>query len=194
MINKTLAHLMGRKRPTRQFWPPVHSHRWPIPEVQTDPLRAGRRRFEQRRDVAEGVLARAIVGCLGQRLVELRHQRHGAVEVGVAARKERNVMPLPKKAAMRKLVSHVRNQLAMKSYTIEEAKDRLSHLVDAALAGEAITITRRGKPVATLRPVVSAAPAMTPKDVVRMRRKRLGRPRLARDSVSLVRKLRDEKP
>jgi prevent-host-death family protein len=80
----------------------------------------------------------------------------------------------------------------MSSHTIEEAKDRLSHLVDAALAGEPVTITRRGKPVATLRPVVSAPAAMTPKDVARMRRKRLGRPRLPRDSVSLVRKLRDE--
>lgn len=37
---------------------------------------------------------------------------------------------------------------------IREAKTKLSWLVDAAEAGEEVIITRRGKPVARLKPVI----------------------------------------
>ncbi len=39
----------------------------------------------------------------------------------------------------------------MPSYTIATAKEHLSRLIDEALAGEPVTITRDGRPVAELR-------------------------------------------
>jgi prevent-host-death family protein len=38
----------------------------------------------------------------------------------------------------------------MASYSVAEAKDNLPKLLDRALAGEEVTITRRGKPIARL--------------------------------------------
>jgi len=40
----------------------------------------------------------------------------------------------------------------MASYSVAEAKNRLPSLIDQALGGEDIVITRHGKPVAELRP------------------------------------------
>ena len=44
----------------------------------------------------------------------------------------------------------------MSSYSSAKAKDNLLKLIDEALAGEEVTITRRGKPVVELRPARSA--------------------------------------
>jgi prevent-host-death family protein len=41
------------------------------------------------------------------------------------------------------------------SVGVHEAKTTLSRLLDAAESGEEVVITRRGRPVATLRPVPS---------------------------------------
>jgi prevent-host-death family protein len=40
----------------------------------------------------------------------------------------------------------------MSSYSVAEAKNRLPRLIDRALDGEEVVITRRGKPVVELRP------------------------------------------
>ncbi|MCB1503294.1 MAG: type II toxin-antitoxin system Phd/YefM family antitoxin [Bauldia sp.] len=50
----------------------------------------------------------------------------------------------------------------MTTYSVAEAKNRLSELIDRALAGEGVTITRRGRPVVELKPVVSAKPVPGP--------------------------------
>jgi len=39
------------------------------------------------------------------------------------------------------------------TYTEAEARDRLPELIDRALAGEKVVITRNGRPVVELRPV-----------------------------------------
>jgi prevent-host-death family protein len=44
-------------------------------------------------------------------------------------------------------------------YSVADAKNRLPSLIDKALAGEQVVITRRGKPVVELRP---AAPRTAP--------------------------------
>mgnify|MGYP003401937906 CR=1 FL=1 len=44
----------------------------------------------------------------------------------------------------------------MKTTTITQAKNGLSALIDLVRAGESITITDRGRPVARLEPVVTA--------------------------------------
>jgi prevent-host-death family protein len=43
----------------------------------------------------------------------------------------------------------------MKTATVTEAKNRLSALIDQVKAGESVTITDRGTPVARLEPVAS---------------------------------------
>lgn len=45
----------------------------------------------------------------------------------------------------------------MASYSVAEAKDKLPSLLNAVERGEAVTITRRGKPVANLMAVPPAA-------------------------------------
>ena len=40
----------------------------------------------------------------------------------------------------------------MANYSVAEAKNRLPSLIDKALEGEEVVITRHGKPVAELRP------------------------------------------
>jgi prevent-host-death family protein len=47
----------------------------------------------------------------------------------------------------------------MAIYSVADAKTNLPRLIDMALGGEEVVITRHGKPVAELRPV--AAPART---------------------------------
>jgi prevent-host-death family protein len=43
----------------------------------------------------------------------------------------------------------------MKTYSVAEAKNQLPKLIDRALQGEEVVITRRGKPVIELKPVSS---------------------------------------
>jgi antitoxin (DNA-binding transcriptional repressor) of toxin-antitoxin stability system len=45
--------------------------------------------------------------------------------------------------------------MAMKTYSVAEAKNQLPKLIDRALSGEEVVITRRGKPVVELRQVPS---------------------------------------
>jgi prevent-host-death family protein len=43
------------------------------------------------------------------------------------------------------------------TYSVADAKNRLPTLIDKALAGEEVIITRRGKPVVELRPALRRA-------------------------------------
>ena len=49
----------------------------------------------------------------------------------------------------------------MAAYSLAQAKDQLSRLIDEALRGEIVTITRHGKPVVTLSPSAPAAKPLT---------------------------------
>jgi prevent-host-death family protein len=44
----------------------------------------------------------------------------------------------------------------MSEHSITEAGSRLGELIDRALAGEGVVITRNGRPVAELRPLMTA--------------------------------------
>ena len=81
----------------------------------------------------------------------------------------------------------------MSLYTLAQAKDRLSQLVDAALAGEQVTTALDGIGAIQLLPSRQIAIPMTPADIAEMARKRAARPSLAQDSIALVRALRDER-
>jgi len=45
----------------------------------------------------------------------------------------------------------------MSTHDVAEAESHLSDLIDQALKGEAVVITRKGKPVAEIRPVKAPA-------------------------------------
>ncbi len=46
----------------------------------------------------------------------------------------------------------------MSTFSVAEAKNTLPRLIDRAMDGEEVVITRHGKPVAELRPVVPKPP------------------------------------
>jgi len=82
----------------------------------------------------------------------------------------------------------------MGAYSLAQAQSQLDQLVEEALNGEVVTITRNGQPVVTLTP---AAPALTPSPfspeyIAWMRNRREARPSLGGDAVTLVREMRDE--
>ena len=82
----------------------------------------------------------------------------------------------------------------MPVYSIAQAKDHLSKLIDEAVAGDSVTITRHGKAVVELRPSAEAA-ALRPyneQEWRRLRARREARPSLGQDSVSIVRAMRDD--
>ena len=83
----------------------------------------------------------------------------------------------------------------MALYSIAEAKDNLSRLVDKALAGEEVAITCHGKVVAYVRPAVERSLRQPPHELVReiMARARK-RPRLEEPAVDIVRRMRDDYP
>ena len=78
----------------------------------------------------------------------------------------------------------------MSSYSVAHAKEQLSKLIDEALRGETVTITRHGKPVVELR---ASAPAQQPKniDMEWLRRRRESLPPLGEDAVDIIRRMRD---
>ncbi|HZZ89090.1 MAG TPA: type II toxin-antitoxin system prevent-host-death family antitoxin [Caulobacteraceae bacterium] len=49
----------------------------------------------------------------------------------------------------------------MAEYSVAEAKNNLPKLLDRALAGECVTITRRGKPIARIEPIDPEPQAMS---------------------------------
>jgi len=77
-------------------------------------------------------------------------------------------------------------------YSLAQAKDQLSRLVDEALTGEVVTITRHGKAVVTLAPTLPTPKPLTGEYLRAMRSRARARPSLGSDSVTLVREMRDE--
>ena len=78
----------------------------------------------------------------------------------------------------------------MPSYSVAHAKEQLSKLIDAAMRGEQVTITRHGKPVVELRPSAQVAPARK-MDVELLRKRREALPPLGENAVDLLRRMRD---
>ena len=79
----------------------------------------------------------------------------------------------------------------MSTYALAQAKDQLSRLVDAAMTGETVTLTRRGNPVAGITPIARKPRPLTPQEADEMARNRSLRRGPGRDSVTLVREMRD---
>jgi prevent-host-death family protein len=79
----------------------------------------------------------------------------------------------------------------MTTHSVAEAKNQLSQLIDRALKGEGIVITRRGQPVVTLKPVRPPARPISAADLDWLAERRI--PRLSDEGAgALVSQMRDE--
>ena len=83
----------------------------------------------------------------------------------------------------------------MPIYSIAKAKDNFSKLVDDAVAGEEVAISRHGKVVAYVRSAVERPIRQPPRELVAeiMARARK-RPRLEEPAVDIIRRMRDDYP
>ena len=80
----------------------------------------------------------------------------------------------------------------MRTHSVAEAKNQLSKLIDRALKGEGVVITRRGEPVVELKPVRSPPPPITEADLEWLRARRVGRKPAKTDAGTLLEQMRDE--
>jgi prevent-host-death family protein len=80
----------------------------------------------------------------------------------------------------------------MGRHSVVEAKNQLSELIDCALKGEGVVITRHGRPVVELKPIPPAAEPITPEAIDWLDQRRVGRRVPREDAATLVRRMRDE--
>ena len=80
----------------------------------------------------------------------------------------------------------------MSTCSVAGAKNQLSQLIGCALHGEAVLITRRGRPVPEMRPADAALRPITDADLDWLAARRATSPVPPNDGATLVRALRDE--
>lgn len=80
----------------------------------------------------------------------------------------------------------------MSTHSVAEAKNRLSSLIERALRGEEVVITRHGRPVVELRPLTGAARPVTPEALDWLAANRAGKAAPAEDAGASVSRMRDE--
>ena len=80
----------------------------------------------------------------------------------------------------------------MSTHSVAEAKNQLSKLIDRALKGEGVVITRRGQPVVELKPVRPPPRPVTKADVEWLRRMRSQLPYCETDAGTFISQMRDE--
>ena len=80
----------------------------------------------------------------------------------------------------------------MGKHSVVEAKNRLSELIDRALKGEGVVITRHGRPVVELKPIRPASKPITSEALDWLRANRVGRRMPREDAATTVRRMRDE--
>jgi prevent-host-death family protein len=80
----------------------------------------------------------------------------------------------------------------MSTHSVAEAKNKLPELIDRALKGEAIVITRHGHPVAELRPIPAPGRRVTQADIEWLDKHRVPSNPGGMDAGTLVSTMRDE--
>ena len=84
----------------------------------------------------------------------------------------------------------------MASYGVAEAKNKFTHLLDRVEAGESITITRHGRPIAQLNATPPERPHRSLDDRIaaldELQRVRDSQPPIDILAVDLIRQMRDE--
>jgi antitoxin (DNA-binding transcriptional repressor) of toxin-antitoxin stability system len=80
----------------------------------------------------------------------------------------------------------------MTTYSVADAKGSLPRLLDRALQGEEVIISRHGKAIAELRPLVSPARKAAPASYAWLKARRQGRARVEITSVDLLNQLYED--
>jgi antitoxin (DNA-binding transcriptional repressor) of toxin-antitoxin stability system len=80
----------------------------------------------------------------------------------------------------------------MSTHSVAEAKDCLPELIERALEGEDIGITRHGWPVVELKAIPRHGKPVTPADLDWLAERRVGRKLPDEDAGTFVSKMRDE--
>ncbi len=80
----------------------------------------------------------------------------------------------------------------MGKHSVADAKNNLFELIDRALHGEGVIITRHGRPVVELKPVPPMAKPITHEAIDWLIRRRVGHRMPRENSVTTVRRIRDE--
>jgi prevent-host-death family protein len=80
----------------------------------------------------------------------------------------------------------------MSTHSIADAKNQLSELIDRALDGEDVVITRHGRAVVELKPIPAPARPVSPADLDWLVEHRVGRKAPREDAGALVSRMRDE--
>ncbi len=79
----------------------------------------------------------------------------------------------------------------MSNHSVAEAKDQLSDLIDRALSGEGVIITRQGRPVVELRPLGQQARPVSIADLDWLAARRVATNRPSGNAGELVTRMRD---
>jgi prevent-host-death family protein len=79
----------------------------------------------------------------------------------------------------------------MSQHSVAEAKSHLSELIDRAVDGESVVITRHGSPVVELKPVREPARPVSHADLEWLAQRRVGKP-ARQNAGTLLRRMRDE--
>jgi len=80
----------------------------------------------------------------------------------------------------------------MGTHSVAEAKNRLPELIDRALKGEDVVITRHGRPVAELKPIPEPARPVSAADLDWLAARCVGRKLPDEDAGTFVSRMRDE--
>jgi len=80
----------------------------------------------------------------------------------------------------------------MTTYSVADAKNRLSKLIDSALRGEGVVVTSHGTPVVEIRAIRPAPRAITEADIEWLRSRRVGTTMPSEDAGAFISRMRDE--
>jgi antitoxin (DNA-binding transcriptional repressor) of toxin-antitoxin stability system len=80
----------------------------------------------------------------------------------------------------------------MSNHSVAEAKNHLPELIDRALKGETVVITRHGHPVVELKAVPPPPRRVTQADIDWLDRHRIPTTGIVEDAGALVSRMRDE--
>ncbi len=80
----------------------------------------------------------------------------------------------------------------MSTHPVAEAKNKLSELINRALKGEGVVITRHGHPVVELKPLRPPAARVSEADLEWLKARRVGRLPAKTDAGALLSRMRDE--
>ena len=80
----------------------------------------------------------------------------------------------------------------MSTYSVADAKAHLSNLIERAIEGEAVVISRHGQPVVELRAVARAVKPMSGAALDQLMNSRAIPNRAGWSSAELIRRMRDE--